>query len=55
MKNLLPFFFIFSASIILADKPDEHISHDHSHMDHDHEMMENQSMHHKVSSIPLEL
>ena len=40
---------------MLADKPDEHMSHDHSHMDHNHEMMENQSMHHKVSSIPLSI
>ena len=40
---------------MLADKPDEHISHDHSHMDHDHEMMENQSMHHEVSSISLSI
>tara|TARA_Y100000817_G_scaffold69109_1_gene52571 strand:- start:496 stop:1545 length:1050 start_codon:yes stop_codon:yes gene_type:complete len=40
---------------MLADKPDEHMSHDHSHMDHNHEMMENQSMHHEVSSIPLSI
>ena len=55
LKKILVCISLFTTWAIFAATPVKHMSHDHSNMEQHHEKVENHSMHHSVSTIPLSI